>query len=68
MAAFGGSAGAGGMDKAREVSCSRGVALVKGRRREIVMRRREIIVEMRLRGMIDREVAIGGGVRVGGCL
>lgn len=72
VAAFGGSAGAGGMDKARAVSCSRGVALVKGRRRrEVVMRRKEMIVfELRLRSMIDhvmiatsgRSAGSGGGL------
>lgn len=71
MAALGGSAGAGGMDKALGVSCSRGVALVKGRRREVVKRRKKMIVEMGLRrGMVDHVmIATSGGVRVvGGCL
>ncbi len=67
VAAFGGSAGAGGMDKARGVSCSRGVALVKGRRRrEVVMRRKEMIVfELRLRSMIDHVMIATSGRSAG---
>lgn len=67
VVAFGGSAGAGGMDKARGVSCSRGVALVKGRRRsEVVMRRKEMIVfELRLRSMIDHVMIATSGRSAG---
>lgn len=43
------------------MSCSRGVALVKGRKREVVMRRKGMIAERRLRGMIDHVmIAISG--------